>query len=294
MTLTNRSTRVLLLGGYGLLGTALFDELSHHGADVARPCKEACDVRDLAALRRALADHEADLVINSAAFLKVADAEKNPKMNTEVNALGAHNVALAAADADVPLVHISTDFVFDGKTHRPYTEVDPTGDLPPNRYGRAKLWAEQLVRHCWRKHFIVRVAAIYGPAAPTFVDWAIQNADPQKPLTVVRDRFCSPTSSVELAHQIRVLAETPYFGTYHAAGRGLCTFFELACAAVELSGNDPAGIVPVTDDQLNESVRRAPYTALDNAALRHRGLEVLSPWRQALAAFVRRRYGGQP
>jgi dTDP-4-dehydrorhamnose reductase len=278
--------RVLLLGGSGLLGTAIIPALQGAGIEVLAPTSGELDIRDLEALRSRVADARPDLLFNTAAEASVDRAEKDPDRAYRINALGAHNAALAAAEADIPLTHISTDYVFSGVSRRtPYQEHVPTG-VPPNHYGRSKLQGELLVRATWPRHFIVRVAALFGPGRRDFVDWVLESASPEKPLTIVCDRFVTPTWTEDLARQLLVLIGTPFFGTYHATGHGPASWFELARSALELRGEDPAGVVAVPDTDLPTPPHRAPYTCLENHLLRLRGLDRMLPWREALQRYL--------
>ena len=280
--------RVLLLGGGGLLGGALAPNLREAGIDVTAPRSKELDIRDFDELRRWVHDGQPDLLFNAAAQSSVDRAESDPDQAYQVNAVGAHNVALAALEADLPLVHISTDYVFDGNRRTPYRELHATGE-PVNEYGRSKLQGELLVRHTTPRHFIVRVAALFGAGGRSdFVDWVLESADPQRPLTIVADRFVTPTWTMDLAWQLLVLIRTPYFGTYHASGHGAASWFELARAAIVLSGKNAAAVVPVTDDQLERKAPRPFFTALDNHLLRLRGLDTMLPWREALARRLSR------
>ena len=278
--------RVLLLGGSGLLGSALGPALQGAGLAVDSPSSGQCDIRDLAAVRSAVLDARADLVINCAAQSSVDQAELEPDQAYAVNTVGAHNVALATAAARATLCQISTDFVFDGTSREPYREDQPTG-TPPNHYGRSKLQGELLVRQTVPgQHFIVRVASLFGHGRRNFVTWILQDADPGDALTIVADRFMTPTWTGDLCRQLLVLLATPYFGTYHATGSGVTSWYELARAALVLAGKDPRGVVPVADVELGSVARRAPYTPLDNHLLRLRGIDRMLPWREALTEFL--------
>ena len=266
-----------------MLGKVLEEE----GIETTAPSSVKCDIRELDHVRRWLERSEADLVVNCAAVSSVDEAERNPDHAFLVNAVGAQNVALAAAEAEVPLVHVSTDYVFDGSRRTPYQEQHPTG-LPPNHYGRSKLLGERLVREAWRAHYIVRVAALFGPGRRSFVTWVLEEADPRRPLPIVDDRFTSPTCTEEASRQILALARTSYFGTYHATCHGVTSWYLMARTALELAGKDPAGVVPVADVDLPAVARRATFTALDNHLLRLRGLDLMSPWEEALGRFVKR------
>jgi dTDP-4-dehydrorhamnose reductase len=277
--------RALVLGGSGLLGAALVPALRRSASEVFIPSHSQADLRDLDALRAQLRDARPEVVINCAAQSKVDSAEQHPDEAFLTNAVGAHNLAVACAEADVPLMHISTDYVFDGVRQTPYREYHDTG-LPPSQYGQSKLAGERLVREVWSRHFIVRVAALYGDGRPCFLRWVLEKADPAAPLRIVADRFVSPTWTVDLARQLLVLLRTPFYGTYHAAGRGVASWYELARTALQLAGRDPEGIVPIPDAELQSVAPRGVYTALENHLLRLRGLETLVPWREALAEYL--------
>ncbi|MCC6748466.1 MAG: dTDP-4-dehydrorhamnose reductase [Deltaproteobacteria bacterium] len=286
MSATGTQRRVLIFGGSGLLGHALRAHLEGSGVEVHAPSRSEAELGSLETLRAAVARARPSQIVNLAAQAKVDAAEEDPDQAFRVNALGAQHCALVAAEADLPLVHVSTDYVFDGALGRPLREVDPTG-LPPNQYGQSKLLGERLVRETWRRHFIVRVAGLFGPGRSGFVDWVVAQARPERPLTIVADRFVTPTYTVDLARQLAVLADTPYYGTYHAAGRRPASWYELACAALRAAGRDPAGVRPIPDAELPSRVRRPVYSALDNHLLRLRGLETLRGWDEGIVEYLR-------
>jgi dTDP-4-dehydrorhamnose reductase len=280
--------KILLLGGSGLLGTALQRAGQRSGIQLWAPRRDEVDICQLDLLQQAVQTLSPRLLLNAAAQASVDQAQKDPAQAFAVNALGAHNCALVAAEAGLPLMHISSDYVFDGARREPYREYHFTG-TPPNEYGCSKLEGELLVRQHLAQHFIVRVSALFGEGGrPDFVDWVLEKADPAAPLRIVADRFTSPTWTDDLAQQLLVLASTPFFGTYHAAGQGVASWFELARSALALSDRDQRGVVPVLDMELESVARRAPFTALENHLLRLRGLERMRPWREAL----RLRLGG--
>jgi len=282
-------SKALLLGARGLLGAAFITQLRQDNVDVAAPSHGELDICDLQALRRYVAEQAPQLLINAAAQSQVDRAETEPDEAFTVNAVGAHNVALAAAEADITAVHVSTDYVFDGNTRCPYREVDPTG-RPTGVYGESKALGEQLVRQCCRKHFITRVAGLFGPGRRSFVDWVINNADPQQPLTIVADRFVSPTGTVDAVRQILALAATPYYGTYHCTGHGVASWYQLAHTALRLAGKDPDGAIAIPDTQLKSVAPRPAYSALENHLLKLRGLDTMQPWEEALEQYVRSTY----
>jgi dTDP-4-dehydrorhamnose reductase len=287
--LGRRSERALVLGGSGLLGAALVPALAKAGITADAPPHAELDLCDLEALRRRLRERPAELVVNLAAQSKVDQAEQDPAQAFALNAAGAHNAALAAAEAGAVILQISTDYVLEGTRRAPYREYHETG-TPPNVYGCSKLAGEQLVRATTPQHFIVRVAALYGDGGrPAFLDWVLGTASRDAPLRIVADRFVSPTWIDDLSRQLVALVRTPYFGTYHAAGVGAASWYELARSALLIAGKDPEGVVPIPDHELASVARRAPYTCLEDHALAVRGLLSLRPWREALADHLSRR-----
>ncbi len=287
MRLECHPQRVLVLGASGLLGSDLVPTLREAGIEITAPASGELDIRDLDLLREFIKDTAPDLIINSAAQSSVEHAEEHPEEAFAVNAVGAHNVALAAAEADKTLMHLSTDYVFDGQRGAPYCEFHSTG-LPPNHYGRSKLQGEQLVRASWPRHFIVRVSALFGVRGrPDFVDCVLDQADPATPLRIVCDRVTCPTWTWDLSRQLLALARTPYYGTYHATGRGAASWYQLAHHALAAAGRDPDGVIPVPDRELESVATRAPYTALDNHLLQARGLDTMMPWQEALTARLK-------
>ena len=277
--------RVLLLGGSGLLGGTLGPAMARAGMVVSNPTRTELDLCDLLALRRWVEEKRPDLIVNCAAQSRVEEAEADPEAAFAVNTVGAHNAALVALHGGLALMHISTDYVFDGKRGEAYREYHPTG-VPPNVYGQSKLHGELLVRECLPQHYIVRVAALYGAGRPDFIDWILEKADAAAPLRIVADRYVSPTWTAPLAQRLVALARSQGYGTYHIAGRGAASWYELARSALELAGHDPRGVVAVPDHELPSPVRRARSTALDNHLLRLRGLPALPPWRESLAEYL--------
>lgn len=287
MELTPSPKRVLVLGGSGLLGAALIPALRAEDIEAMAPTHAELDLLDFGALHAAVRQLQPDALINTAAQSRVDAAEKDPDHAFAVNAVGAHNAALVAAEAGVPIMHLSTDYVFEGTRRTPHCEYHPTG-VPPNVYGRSKLEGEMLVRTATTRHFIVRVAALYGAGGrPDFVDWVLEKASASEPLRIVADRFVSPTWTEELATQLLTLLRTPFYGTYHAAGKGVASWYELARSALLLAGRGAEGVIPIADSELPATAARAAYTGLDNHLLRARGLERLRPWREALAARLK-------
>jgi dTDP-4-dehydrorhamnose reductase len=292
---------VMLFGANGQLGTDIRDAFAAGAATrhtliaAARgPLSEtrhrviAVDIADAEATRAALAAHRPNVVINCAAFHRVDDIEADAAMALRVNALAAQQLARACKEIDCALLHISTDYVFDGAKRTPYVESDLPNPL--SAYGASKLAGELLIRAAWPKHYIVRTCGLYGAAGASgkggnFVNTMLRLAREGKPLRVVADQTCTPTATRDLAAQLLPLIETAAYGTYHITNQGECTWQAFANAIFECAGLD-ARAQAISSAEYNAHAVRPPYSVLDNAGLRALGIDRMPHWRDALAAYV--------
>ena len=213
--------RVFIAGAKGQLGHALQEILGHH--EIIAYDLDELDITQLEATRKVLEQVRPQVVLNAAAYTKVDQAESEPEMAYRINALGARNLALTTASHKIPLLQISTDYVFDGKASRPYHEFDRPHPL--SVYGMSKLAGEETVRALNPRHFIVRTAWLYHTVGNNFPKTICALAD-QPEIRVVNDQYGSPTYAPHLAQALSRLMETGAFGTYHIAGSGGTTWFE--------------------------------------------------------------------
>jgi dTDP-4-dehydrorhamnose reductase len=231
-----------------------------------------------------------DAIINAAAMNHVERCEREPELAFRINAIGTRNLALASAAAGIPLVHVSTDYVFDGHKPEPYLETDLPS--PVNAYGVSKLAGEHFVRALNDRHYVVRTSALYGVnrcrAKPqdNFVRAMLRRARSGDRVRVVSDERVSPTWTANLATQLIELLESGAYGTYHATSAGACSWYEFAVAIFEESGV-AAAPEPVSVAAYGSEVRRPSQSVLDNAALRELGRDRMLPWRDALRGFLR-------
>ena len=292
--------RILLLGGNGQLGVDLRRALSAHTvlATARAPGPDsglrALDVGDKLAIAERVAEFKPELVLNTAAFHRVDDIERDAGEALRINALGAQQLALACRAADCALMHISTDYVFDGAKRAPYVETDAPNPL--SAYGASKLAGELLIRAAWPKHYIVRTCGLYGRAGASgkggnFVNTMLRLAREGKPIRVVGDQICTPTSTADLAAQLALLIETRVWGTYHATNAGACAWSDFAAeifrlaAARGLIAAVPA-VAPITSAEFGAPARRPPYSVLENRALADLDLDRMPPWQDALAGYI--------
>ncbi len=273
--------RILLTGANGMLGRDLMAQL---GADhqVHPFPRQALDVTDPQAIWRTVTELDAELIINCAAYTDVDGCERHPRDANRLNALAPRYLAVAAQETGAALLHVSTDYVFDGTGTTPYTEFDPVG--PATAYGRSKLAGEhEIRRHCPR-HFIVRTAWLYGAHGGNFVDTMLRLAGERDHLNVVVDQVGNPTWTVDLARAIGRLIDTNAYGTYHGTAEGEVSWHGLAREIFRLRGLTTE-VQPVTSEQFPRPAKRPAYSSLDNVCLGELGIH-MRPWNEALADYL--------
>ncbi|MFC7533555.1 dTDP-4-dehydrorhamnose reductase [Actinoplanes sp. GCM10030250] len=268
--------RWLITGAGGMLGQDLRTVLA--GSDVVAARRAELDITDPAAVASAVAG--VDIVINAAAWTNVDGAESEEEAATAVNG---HAVGLLAAAAGKRLIHISTDYVFDGGASTPYAEDTP--QAPVNAYGRGKAAGEQAVLAAGG--YVVRTAWLYGEHGPNFVRTMLKLASERETLDVVDDQEGPPTWSFALAQQIVALAHAASSGraapgAYHGTAAGSTTWFGLARAVFAEAGLDPERVRPTTSDRFPRPARRPAYSVLGHGRWSGTGVEPLPHWRSML------------
>ncbi|MGH7961173.1 MAG: dTDP-4-dehydrorhamnose reductase, partial [Candidatus Binatia bacterium] len=238
------------------------------------------DITQLEAVREAIEIDHPDLVLNAAAFNHVDGAESDPEAAYRGNALGPRNLAVVTAAHHIPLLHVSTDYVFDGTGTRPYHEFDQPN--PQSVYGASKLAGEQAVRALNSRHYIVRTAWLYHTLGRNFPKTMCALAA-QPEVRVVSDQRGSPTYAPHLAAAIARLITTEAYGTYHLAGRGGASWFELTRALYHSLGIRTP-VKPVSTSEFPRPARRPQYSVL--TTLQDPQI-LLPPWEEGLAEFTR-------
>jgi dTDP-4-dehydrorhamnose reductase len=278
--------KILLTGAGGLLGRdclVVFQE--NH--EVVAMSRMDLDIAEPGQVDAALSRCRPDAVVNCAAFTQVDRCETAREEAVRANVAGPRNLALAAARHGALLLHLSSDYVFDGlkPPPAPYLEDDPTGPL--SWYGRTKLDGEEAIQSAGHRHIIVRTAWLYGRHGPNFLKKILSLAlSPQIPeLKVVDDQYGCPTWSYHLARQLARLLEAGGQGVYHAVAEGCCTWFELARAFLERMGIDKP-IRPCPTSDYPTPAARPRNSILANGRLKEAGLNLMRPWREDLGEFV--------
>lgn len=273
--------KILITGAGGQLGRDLMKAFADD--QVVGLERSQLDVTDEAAVVAAVRDHAPDLVLHSAAFTRVDACESDPDTAWRVNAIGSWWVARACALGDAAMVYVSSDYVFDGRAGRAYTEFDATNPL--SVYGRSKEAGEQLVRRTLSRHYIVRTSWVHGTRGNNFVRTMLRLARERRSVSVVNDQTGSPTFTFDLAPAIRRLAVTGRHGTYHLTNSGQCTWFDLAQAVFEEAGLE-VDLRPTDTATFGAPAPRPAYSVLDNLTARLTGIPPLPPWRDSLRRLV--------
>ena len=245
--------------------------------------REELDITEESAIKTQLAEWQPEAVIHCAAYTNVDHAESDEENAQRINTDGARYLAKACEALGIPLVYVSTDYVFDGTKKSAYEETDVTSPL--GVYGRTKLAGEEAVEAFCSRHYIVRTAWLYGEG-PNFVRTMLRLAKEEASLRLVADQHGTPTSTTDLVWAIRNLLEKngPY-GIYHATCQGETTWYEFAKEILCLSGSSTP-VVPVTTEAFPRPAKRPCHSVLDNKRLRETVGDPMRPWQDALAQYL--------
>jgi dTDP-4-dehydrorhamnose reductase len=224
-----------------------------------------------------------DAIINCAAYTNVDKCESDLDNAFKVNALGARNLAIAAEKIGAKLLHVSTDYVFNGEGNVPFKEYD--NPQPVSVYGKTKLMGEQYVRELCSKYYIVRTSWLYGKFGDNFVYTIMNMAKEKVELNVVNDQIGNPTNAEDLAHNILKVILTEEYGIYHCTGKGECSWYDFACSIVEYAGIK-CKVNPMDSKSLNRKAKRPEYSSLDCMMLRLGIGYEMREWHEALKKFI--------
>lgn len=243
-------------------------------------------------VRKVLFQYEPKIVINTAAYHRVDEMEDNPSKALEVNAFGVLNLAQVCREIDAVLVHFSTDYVFDGEKGSPYFEED--SPKPINVYGFSKLAGEILLQRVWKKHFLIRVACLFGVAGSSgkggnFVETMLRLAREKPVVKVVNDQTLSPTYTGHLARKVWELVQTDRYGLYHVTGSGWCSWYEFARTIFEITGIWPKEFLPQSTVEAGNRAQRPKFSALAHGHLQALGIDDMPTWRQGLLNYFAER-----
>lgn len=276
--------KVLVTGAKGQLGTDLMHELEKRGIEGIGVDVQEMDITDAEACRRVIKNSGADAVIHCAAYTAVDAAEDNVDLCRRINGEGTRNVAQACKEADVKLMYISTDYVFDGQGTRPWEPDDERHPL--NVYGQTKYEGELAVEELSDKYFIVRIAWVFGVAGKNFIKTMLRLGKERGAVSVVDDQIGSPTYTYDLARLLVDMIQTDKYGRYHATNEGLCSWYEFAKEIFRQAGMD-VPVTPVSSDAFPAKATRPSNSRLNKDKLSENGFERLPAWQDALGRFLK-------
>jgi dTDP-4-dehydrorhamnose reductase len=292
--------RVLVAGRNGQLAQALAEaSLPDPQWQMITAGRPDLDLTDMESVKRAMDHHTPDIAINAAAYTAVDKAESEPEAAFALNETGAGNLASATAAAGVPLIHISTDYVFSGDGTRPWREGDPTG--PVNVYGRSKLAGEKAVAAANPKHLILRTAWVHSPWGNNFTKTMLRLGAEREELGVVGDQSGTPSYAPDLAAAITTIAaklaqgKAAPWGIYHLTNAGVATWYDFAgeiFRAAQRHGYKSPALKPITTADYPTPAARPRYSLLDNGKIGEAFGIRLRDWRRAVTDCVERLMAG--
>lgn len=282
--------KVLVTGAAGQLGTdvvSLFEEAGH---SVIACDRNTLDITNQYSCFFAINEYKPDTVIHCAAYTAVDLAEQEVDAAYTVNAVGTRNMVIASERVGAKFCYISTDYVFDGLSERPYHEYDNTN--PQTIYGKSKRAGEMLVQSLSSSYFIVRTSWVYGLLGKNFVKTMLRLGEEKPEIKVVNDQHGSPTYTVDLAQFLLELIQTEKYGIYHASNSETCTWYEFAVAIFQeaelITGKRYAVKVhPCTTEEFPLPAARPRNSVMEHLSIRTNGLTELRPWREGLREFLK-------
>jgi dTDP-4-dehydrorhamnose reductase len=281
--------KITIIGANGQLGTDLVQAFTAKGDEVCALTHSDIEITNLESTTRVLDRLGPDVIVNTAAMHHVESCEREPERAFAVNALGPRNLALAARDLGAILMHVSTDYVFDGSKGYPYDETD--SPRPLNVYGNTKLAGEYCVQSTVEKHFVIRTSALYGrhpcrgKGGLNFVELMLKLANERPEIRVVDSEIVTPTSTAELSNQIVLLSRGGCFGLYHATAEGSCSWFEFAQTIFSLSDH-VVNLKVAAPGEFPAKIPRPQYSVLENRALKRQGLNRFERWQNGLHNYL--------
>lgn len=276
--------KVLVTGANGQLGTDLMNELAKRGLEGVGVDVEEMDITDADACKKVISAAGVDAVIHCAAYTAVDAAEDNVELCRKINGEGTRNVAQACRDADVKMMYISTDYVFDGQGSRPWEPDDERHPL--NVYGETKYEGELAVEELLERYFTVRIAWVFGVAGKNFIKTMLRLGKERGAVSVVDDQIGSPTYTYDLARLLVDMVQTDKYGRYHATNEGLCSWYEFAKEIFRQAGMSDVKVTPVSSDEFPAKATRPSNSRMSKEKLTENGFELLPTWQDALGRFL--------
>lgn len=278
--------KVVMFGGNGLLGSDIIKACSGENEIISLGSADI-DITDQEAVYNLIKAHKPEAVINSAALTDVDKCELNPDLAFRVNAMGPKNIAIACRDFNARMIHISTDYVFDGKKDSPYDEFEQVN--PVNVYGKSKVAGEQYVQMCTEKFMIIRTAWVFGAKRRHFVDYVIEAINKGEEVIAVKDMVSSPTYSLDLAELINEILPLNQTGVFHGVNKGYCSRVQMVEEIMKIM-NKQTHVQVLSQSQWKKPAARPVFSALKNYHFQLLDRDSMSGWKDALKRYIRSKY----
>ncbi|MBB6142875.1 dTDP-4-dehydrorhamnose reductase [Silvibacterium bohemicum] len=281
--------KVAVIGSDGQLGSDVVAAFAEQGDEVSSLTHANIELMEPDSVSTCLKEVKPDLIVNTAAMHHVERCEQEPEKAFAINAMGSRNLAFVARELDAVLMHVSTDYVFDGEKRMPYEEQD--APRPLNVYGNTKLAGEYFVRSTHDKHFVLRTSGLYGKSpcrgkgGLNFVDLMLKLGKERGKVHVVNSEEVTPTSTAELVRQMVLLSRTRDYGLFHATAEGSCTWYDFAREIFSIA-RLPAQVEIANPQEFPAKVPRPTYSVLKNAALKAHGINCFGSWQEGLRRYL--------
>jgi len=273
--------KIALTGSDGMLGSDIAT-VFNDDTDLINFTINDFDITDLDKSLSKIREAKPDYLIHTAAYTDVDGCEQDPEKAYLINGLGTRNIAMACEEIKCPIIYISTDYVFDGKSEVPYSEWDLPA--PVNKYGLSKLIGEQYVASLTTRFYIIRTSWLYGRNGKNFVETIVKLLSEKDEIDVVNDQVGSPTFTYDLAEKLKEIIGKGY-GIYHITNSSSCSWYEFASEIARLKSGKTI-IKPTTTEKFNLPAQRPSYSVLDNTMLRLEGMKELRHWKEALQSYI--------
>lgn len=286
---------ILITGANGQVGQSLQLAFKPFSGKVRFLNRHELDITDKVAIEKQIQQSNASLIINAAAYTQVDLAETERESCSLINTLGAENLARSCAAANIPLLHFSTDYVFDGKKNTPYTEKDEAHPL--NYYGLSKYEGEQAIRNNLKQHLIIRVSGVFSVFQSNFVKRILALSKTHTELRIINDQFICPTSAHKIAEFCYQLLQSPefgkaaYWGTYHFCSQEPCTWYEFTQAifneAKHYTNQTFPSLIPISYKAYPTAAIRPNYSVLNCEKIATHFAFSLPSWRDSLRPVIK-------
>ena len=277
--------KVIITGANGQLGRAVNQQYADSGEyELINTDVGELDITNIDKVMEFVRDVKPYAIVNCAAYTAVDACEKEEDLAFRINAIGPRNLSIAATETGARMMHVSTDYVFDGKGTRPYLETDPTG--PQGAYGRTKLAGENFVREFSNRHYIIRTAWLYGDGK-NFVKTMLRLSETNDKVRVVMDQVGSPTSADELAKAIAYLLPTENYGLFHGTCEGDCSWAQFTEEIFRLAGRNTI-VEAITSEEYAAAAKRPAYSILENYMFKMTTDFMFADWHDAIAEYIGR------